>query len=515
MPPATPQGTALHLPDSPDGRLHGADCPFPVPVDHVVSCGVITLPERRDVTNGATVKLPVAVYKPPGDAGAAADPVVYLAGGPGSGGLDEVAGLITALDPVLAGRPLITFDQRGTGYGVPRLDCTFSGDSNPVDDAGPSAAYQQALACHDRYVALGVDLSAYDTASNAHDVEDLRITLGYPSWNLFGGSYGTRLALEVMRSYPGGIRSVVLDSVLPPDKDPNSQGGPNFDRVLERIFTRCAALADCNAAYPDLKGMFFDTLDSFDTTPPIVTLSTGERITVHGDDLMQLTFLLSYSAEVIPYLPLFIWEMNTRKLDPLQTLLGAAVKEQSALAEGMYFSVICREAMPFLTPEQFAQANAALPSPRFAQLFGTSELFDICSAWGVPPVDAAERDPVASVLPTLILSGSYDPVTPPTWGEEVANTLTGGHFIEYASAAHGVFLESCGGNLLDGFYGNPSIADPGVACPASATDLTFQTPSSGTSQPGATPLALSTEGVHHFLREALRRYRPWWSFAPR
>ena len=182
------------------------DCPFDIPDGYDMECGYLTVPENRSDPNSATIDLAVAIVRVDNPA---SDPIIYLAGGPGSSAIDEFVSAPESWDinQFLYGSDLILLDQRGTGYSYPTLNCweMEQAAENSISD------YDAAVACHDRLVSDGIDLTAYNSAESAADVEDLRIALGYDTWNLFGISYGTRLALEVMRDYPDGIRSVIID----------------------------------------------------------------------------------------------------------------------------------------------------------------------------------------------------------------------------------------------------------------------------------------------------------------
>ena len=219
-------------------------CAFPLPPSRTaasVRCGALVVPENRDEPTGRTLRLAVAVFKNP-SATTASDPIVYLSGGPGGSALEY---LRYTFDPLFAGlspsgRDVVVFDQRGVGVSQPALDCAL--ETGTLDDW---------LSCGERLRATA-DLGQYHTAWNAADVNDLRIALGYDRINLWGASYGTRLALDVMRDYPQAVRSVVLDSVYPPDVDLQVDAPANAQRAFDHLFASCAAEASCAAAFPDL-----------------------------------------------------------------------------------------------------------------------------------------------------------------------------------------------------------------------------------------------------------------------
>ncbi|MBO9322039.1 MAG: alpha/beta fold hydrolase, partial [Roseiflexus sp.] len=266
-PTAAPVSTAAPAPSPARSaaRYETAPCEFPVPAGVSVECGWLTVPENRaKPDNGREVRLHVAIFRstrpnpPP-------DPIVYLEGGPGVDALERLPLVFDIwFRPFLANRDFILYDQRGTGYSTPSLACPeltkLSFDMLPMDiRAGESSRLwkEAALKCHARLVAEGIDLKQYNTLTNAADLEDLRLALGYEQWNLLGSSYGTRLALTAMREYPQGIRSVVLDSTRPLQIN-ESQTPADAERAFQTLFRGCAADPTCNAAYPDLERVFYD-----------------------------------------------------------------------------------------------------------------------------------------------------------------------------------------------------------------------------------------------------------------
>src|SRR5688572_23226007 len=237
-----------------------AACAFAVPSGYSPECGYLIVPENRARPGSPLIRLHVAIFRNRSGS-PVSDPVVHLAGGPGSSSL-EVAGYLFSrgLDPILERRDFILFDQRGTGYSQPRLDCPERADlTAALLGRGLSAAenHQEILdafrRCRERLIAEGIDPSAYHSAASAADLNDLRLALGYEKLNLYAVSYGTRLALTVMRDYPQAVRSAVLDSAYPLQVNLYTALAPNADRSFNVFFSRCVAEPNCSAAYPDLR----------------------------------------------------------------------------------------------------------------------------------------------------------------------------------------------------------------------------------------------------------------------
>ncbi len=335
-------------------QIEWTNCWMELPNDMVegqnVDCGYLNVPEDRTSDSSATIQLAFAIMYAPA-AEVQPDPVVYLAGGPGGNAVGEIDGWLDI--PYIQDRDLILLDQRGTGYSLPSLNC-------PEVEQGLADATQ---ACHDRLISEGVDLQAYNSAENAADVADLRVALGYDEWNLYGVSYGTRLALTVMRDDPDGVRSVVIDSVYPPEVNSWEEYGQNTADDFEKLFAGCAADPNCDAAYPNLEQTFADTVDQLNAEPVSYTgtdSTTGDSIDqeLSGDTFIDRVFQLLYSTESIPYLPQVISEVangNYAALDDLES--GATLQagfrqapqaEDVSDSEGMNMSVECQEEVAFL-----------------------------------------------------------------------------------------------------------------------------------------------------------------------
>ena len=211
-----------------------------------ISCGYLTVPENRTLSNSPTIELAYAIVDAAEDEGR--PPIVYLAGGPGGSAIDDfVADPEGWQYPFTNARDLVLIDQRGTGYSIPTLDCPELAEEVAFEDENPE------VTCHNRLLEEGIDLTAYNTAENAADVAALREELGIESWDLLGISYGTRLALEIMRDYPQGVRSVVLDSVFPPNADTPGEEALAPLWSLQWLFQECANDGYCSENYPDLE----------------------------------------------------------------------------------------------------------------------------------------------------------------------------------------------------------------------------------------------------------------------
>jgi pimeloyl-ACP methyl ester carboxylesterase len=481
--------------------FESAPCPFELPPGQVdgesVECGYLLVPEDRADPDSATLRLAVAIFRHP-DGASAPDPIVYLSGGPGGSALEFVfLSFDLQFAPVFdAGRDLILLDQRGVGLSEPALDCpeesALSLDLLDSKVDGKEVSMEEALdlllqallTCEDDLGAIA-DLSAYNTVSNAADVNDLRVALGYEQVNLWATSYGTRLALGVMRDYPQGLRSVVLDGTYPPDVDLYLESPANLERAAGRLFQACAADAACNAAFPDLRAVFFDTVERLNEEPAsfqVTNALTNESydMSLEGDSMMGLLFEFLYLTEVLPSLPQIIYDASQGNFDKVALVYGSLLAQADVVSTGMQFSVQCNEELAFSSPQEFESVLAAYPQWKgvFEGPVVGKIAFDVCAGWDSGQADPIENQAVRSDVPTLILAGEYDPITPPAWGQHAAETLTHSYFFEYPGVGHGASLSGdCPRGMMLAFLDDPSAA-PDDACIADM-GMQFALPSEG------------------------------------
>ncbi len=498
IPPTfTPEPTATSEPTT---AFEEAACEFDVPNGRDVTCGWLTVPEdRSDPNNDQTIRLHVAIFASESD-NPAPDPIVYLEGGPGGDALEAVPLVFEMrFAPYLANHTLIMFDQRGTGYSEPSLACPeyteWAYDLLEQDISAEEAGQQgmeTLLACRDRLADEGVNLAAYNSTASAADLNDLRIALGdalgFDEWNVWGVSYGTRLAQTLMRDYPEGVRSVILDSAYPLEVNLLTDTPENVARAFDVFFAGCAADPACAEAYPDLETLFFDTVAQLNAeiiVLPVSNLFTGDDYEAYfrGDDLIGVLFQSLYATEIIPELPKLIADVSAGEYETLGLLLSSFLSNSGFSSIGMQFSVQCYEENGFATAEEITAALAAQPELepifRYSPNLGPMALL-ICEQWGAGTAVPLENEPITSDIPTLILAGEYDPITPPAWGEQVQANLSNAYYYEFPGTGHGVSLAGdCGISVVESFLAEPT-AVPDTTCLADLGGPTFVTPGAET-----------------------------------
>lgn len=469
------------------------ECSFPIPAGATIDCGTLTVAQNRENPASGTIDLAVAIARPEGGT-ASPDPVVFLQGGPGGAAIMLVGQAYgTFIEPLTAqGRDVIFFDQRGTGISSPALTCPEVDEATTVDleavlDAEASRdLYVEAFtACRDRLTAEGADLAAYTSAENAADVADLARALDYDQINLYGGSYGVRLALTVMRDHPEIVRSAVLDSAIPLEINLFAQQAFKTEFAFERVFAACAADEACNAAYPDIRGQFYAAAESLDAAPQSLALTnplTGETYDaqVTGSDFTGGVFLGLQVPQLIPELPSIISRVNSGDISALTGPLTISLLLGDQISIGKFVSVNCHEEAFADTPADIEAVWAETPAfanfAASAAYGGAETLTDICQVWGAKPFDAFEVEPVTSDIPTLALAGELDPATPTVWTQQVADSLPNSTYVEFPGLTHVVGLAGgCPIEVITAFIADPSQS-PDVSCVAEQPGASFIVP---------------------------------------
>lgn len=455
-------------------RFEDSKCVVAVPESEkrFVRCGYLVVRENRERKNSRTLKLPIIILKS-SSRNPEPDPVLRTLGGPGASSLRMING--RRFSPWLNNRDLVIFEQRGTRYAEPNLDCFEVGAvrvenarSNITGRAAVEREVKAAKTCYERLIKSGADLAGYDSVQSAADIAELRQVLGYSQWNLYGVSYSARLMLNVMRDHPQGIRSVVLESVLPTSVNYDEVGMDGAVRSLDLFFANCDAEATCSKAYPNLQQSFYELVSRANREPielKVKSAGANERISVriNGDDIATwlLDYVLSADRDAILAGPIQIRRLLDGDFSPLNGYAEDKLSPGGYML-GMRFSVWCREEMPFENSQKIAgQAR------RYRNLIGYEiqpALLATCDVWKVGRAKLRENQPVRSDIPTLILGAEYDAYTPPAWGQLVAKNLKHSYFYEVPQVGHGPgFSSSCARNIIAEFFNNPQAA-PNSSC---------------------------------------------------
>ncbi len=438
--------------DAPARTLELAPCHVEG-LDASALCGTLEVPLDHADPEDARIGLRVAVV--PARREPRPDPVFLLAGGPGQGAVNAYAPVLSLLRELNRDRDIVLVDQRGTGESAP-LRCERDDDDlRKLLDPTPDP--ERTLACRSRYEGL----EHYLTPTAMDDLDLVRASLGYPQINLIGGSYGTRAALVYARQHPEHVRTMVLDGVAPVDMAIPQSFAADAQASFDRLVAACKRHPACAERFADPAADLDAILDRLAREPAEVVVphprtAVPTELTLSRDAVALGVRGLLYAPTVAGLLPLALAKARDGDYAPLVTqmaLVGDSMAE--TMSEGLTMSVLCAEDVPFVDRE----AARADTTTTFVGAAVVETMSASCETWGVDPIDDAYREPVASDVPTLLLSGELDPVTPPRWAARAARTLSRSREVVVPGAGHGTITIPCVTGMVTRFV---DAADPEV-----------------------------------------------------
>jgi pimeloyl-ACP methyl ester carboxylesterase len=432
-----------------------------------------TLEVRENPDDPASSTLPLFVARVPALASVPQpDPLVLIAGGPGQSSVDLYLQLRNAFGGVLAQRDIVLMDQRGTGRSATGYECPTPED---LDIQTAAADLLETLVERCR-ANVEHDPRFFTTSIAVRDLDTLRAALGIEQWNLYGVSYGTRVAQHYLRRYPEHTRAVVLDGVVPPDLALGPEIAEVAQQALDTIFARCREDAGCRDRFGDLAAKFADVraaLANGGVTVSRTDPETGETedVPVLEAHLQGLIRLMSYSTATVALLPLVIDDAHAHHYDTLlsQTEMVLGGVDQQSLSFPMHNSVVCAEDLPRVDRD-----NTRYDEGTYLGATIMDALVAICDNWPAGVVDDDFFLPVASDRPVLILSGGNDPVTPPRYGARVAaEGLRNSLHVIAPEQGHGTVAVGCAPRLIADFVEAAAFTELDADCLDEAVPLPF------------------------------------------
>lgn len=435
-----------------------------IPEGQDFTFGYLEVLENRDKPNGNIIKLPVYIFKSRSK-NPKRDPILYTVGGPGYTSMraSQYMNYYQYLDD----RDLILFEQRGTQYAQPSLDCPEWSQAVYQSNLPNSTAtqsdrlFQQAATdCKERLEKSGIDLSSYTTNDIAADINDLMNVLKIEQYNLLTMSYSTKIAQVLLRDYPDKIRSVVMDSPLPLEVNYDEESVSNLLASVDRLLVDCETDGDCNKAFPNLKNRFLEYLEEKTTDPLLVEVEhpkTGnlETFYLRGEDLINVFSVASTGG--VPDVPLEINKLLNNDLSSVKEQLQYVFQGPgNGTGMGMRLSVWCAEETPFNSQEKITSETNKYPTVK-----GLSPaVFDheVCRIWGVQKVADIENLPVKSDIPVLLISGEYDELTPVKWAEAMTANLSHSYHLIFKGWKHGPttnWSNPCAMTTANAFFNHP------------------------------------------------------------
>lgn len=424
-------------------------------------CGTFARPEDPSNPASPTLQLRVAVV-PALSLEPEPDAFVPIAGGPGQSTVEFYASVYTAFEDVRRTRDIVLLDQRGTGESAP-LRCA-------VDEDIIEGRYSREQTVEETEKCLGElphDPRFFTTSVAVQDLEALRQALGYSQFNVYGISYGSRVAQHFLRQYPGSTRTVIVDGVAAPQIALGPGIAIESQNALDVVFNRCVEDVACNERFPNLSARFDALRTALEAEP--VTVSMPDPLTGGPDEvrfsdveMSGAIRLLLYHPSTMAIIPLLVNEAIEGNFQPLAAQFQMVAANMSdAINIGMHNSVICTEDAPYFASEDVSidQLEATYMGP--LQL---DALEAMCSVWPVGVLDEHFKEPVASALPVLLLSGEVDPVTPPAYADLAAVDLGNALHLTGKRQGHGLAPRGCTPGIIGDFVEAASVADLNTDC---------------------------------------------------
>ncbi|MGS0689728.1 alpha/beta hydrolase [Shewanella sp. 30m-9] len=423
-----------------------------------MQCGSISVPENYAKPDGKQIQIHYVVM-PAIKPGSKNQALLAIAGGPGQSAIENARGFDRMLTKVRQTEDVILIDQRGTGQSSP-LQCIGDGFESAL--AVNESDFDTRVETQKCLDSLDADVTQYGSLSALKDFEAVRQHLGYQKLHLYGVSYGTRMAQLYMRHYPTSLATVTLDGVVPMQQSVLAIGDA-IARAFNLLIEDCANNSLCHAQFPELSADL-EKVDAELTQAPKISQVpdplTGEmtQLTLTRGKFKGALRMALYNPSTRSLMPHAIHQAAKGNYQPITGLYAMGI-DNAGIAMGMHASVVCGEDWQRLTPELREKTNQSYFGKEMLKTFA-----DSCAVWNMPAVDASFSDPIASDIPTLLLSGELDPATPPSWGELAMEKLTNAkHFIA-PYATHGVAYQSCGNDLIAELVEQGSVAELDAKC---------------------------------------------------
>jgi pimeloyl-ACP methyl ester carboxylesterase len=426
-------------------------------------CGALLVPEDPTRPGGRQIRLAVARI-PAVSRSKQPDPLFLLAGGPGMAATTFYAMTAPVFTRIHRDRDIVLVDQRGTGKSNP-LNCPQDDDT---DLGGSGSAIVDATRRCLQMLGSKADVAQYTTSVAVKDLDRVRQALGYQQINLYGVSYGTRVAQQYLRRFPQQTRSMILDGVVPPELSFGAGMAIDAQRSLERILARCARETECQSRFGDPQQDYRSlraVLQAHSVPVSVADPSTGDprHFEFTSSHLATVLRLSIYSAEPTALLPLLLHETSSSKdfshIATQYLLLSRSYTD--VIAVGMNNTVACTEDIPFYDPKR---VERSVLEQTFLGATQLDALLTICKIWPHGPIDPDFHAPLHSDVPALLLSGSDDPVTPPEYGDEARRGLSNSLHVVLKDFGHGQLAAPCVDRVMEHFVDRASIAGLDVSC---------------------------------------------------
>ncbi|MBS4066808.1 MAG: alpha/beta fold hydrolase [Chitinophagaceae bacterium] len=420
-----------------------------------VYSGYIDVYENRLTNTGKKIQLYVLII--PALTKSNNPPLFLIDGGPGVSATASADFYTSKENPYRQNRDIVVVDVRGTGKSNPLMCPSLQVKENlqqQFDEMYPATAVKE---CYD-LLSKENDLTQYHTANIVMDLEEVRIKLGYKKISLFGLSYGTRVALQYLRMFPQAIESTVLWSPVTTYASIPLYHAIYAEASLSRIWNDCKKDTGCNTAYPSIQKEFTELMNQWKKKPFAYVFNdsngTNKTLTISWNAFQTKLRSLMYSPAGIRKVPYIVHEAWKGNLQPFIDLFPNGKEINNFIAEGLYLCVTCTEDVPFIQ----TAAIDSLTAGTFMGTYRVDQQKQACANWTKWTIPIDFLQPISSSVPTLILTGSFDPVTPPSMAKEISSTLPNSQLVEIPYMSHvfdGLQNEFCFDQMVIDFLNAP------------------------------------------------------------
>jgi len=442
------------------GNMELERCHIPNYAQEVL-CGTHRVFENRRTQSGREIDIKFAVIPSITEA-KEPDPLVMLAGGPGQGAM-SMGGPFTrvAFSEIRETRDIILIDQRGMGKSHP-LRCEL-----PEQDLLTLSEEEQTLLSErllrECLAGLEADVTQYTQDSANRDIHEILLALDYKKINLYGISWGTRSALLYSNQFPNQVRTVVMDGNVPVENKVSLYAAIDAEIALQTLFQDCINDAGCNEAFPELESDFNEVLESFGESGIKTTVkdaNTGETKTIvlgRGVFVNAIRNIL-YLPEFSRLIPMVIKQAKDNNYQTLSGLTAAFGDPEMAI--GASLTILCSEELSRISnAEKNNMTNEGFVGDAFIKLYDNA-----CRIWPKAPLPEIYQQIKPSEIPTLILSGKIDPITPPRWGDKMAETMKNSLHLIAPNTGHNVAPKGCASELMSQFINEASVENIDGSC---------------------------------------------------
>ena len=434
-----------------------------------IDWGFLLVPENYEKPQGKFIKIAVAILRHTSKS-KKSQAIVYIAGGPGAGGIDSIWGWLK--NPLREDHDIVLLDVRGTGFSFPKfcpdlgkkfLEILSKNQNSTVDEQQKVIA---SMDCRNDLISRGIEIEKYNSESIAKDLNNLKEVLRYNKWTVYSVSYGTYMAQVYANDFSQDIESLILDSPISDIAQYYNNNSSNYITSLKKVFDECKADPNCNRQYPNLENTYYQTIEKIAKKPITVQIDKkvlpSGKFTYNVEDFKISIQQALYHKKLIEILPLLITEFNKENKNTLSALV-TSFSGAFELDYGAYYCISCNEAIPFNSLAEFNK-NASIYKGLNGGLSFYKSDFLVCEKWNSSK-NEKKRNVLSNLpsvdLPVMVFSGKFDPITPLSNGQATAKLFKKAFLITGPTYAHGSSFTLLGNKIAYDFIQNPNVK-PGL-----------------------------------------------------